>query len=100
MPLRTHDVVIVAGEDRDTGPRLPVPNPNSLVVRRGEDPRVGVVEEDGAHVVQVAVEGEQAATRLVVPHFNLVIVAAACEKRLCVVERDTTYWTCKGVSGR
>ena len=100
MPLRTHDVVVVAGEDGDAGPGLPVPDPDGLVIGRGEDPRVGVVEEDGADVVQVAVEGEEAPAGLVVPDLDLVVVAAAGEEGLSAVERDATDGTCGEMSGR
>lgn len=35
-----HDVVVVARQYRDAGARLPVPDADGLVVRRGDDPGV------------------------------------------------------------
>lgn len=61
----SHDVVVVARQYGDTLPTLPVPDPNGLIIRSREDPRVLVVEVDGADVVEVTVEGEETATGLV-----------------------------------
>lgn len=61
----SHDVVVVAGENGNALARLPVPDPDRLVVGSGEDPGVLVVEVDGADVVEVTVEGKKASAGLV-----------------------------------
>lgn len=48
-----HDVVIVPRQDGYTRPGLPVPNPDGLIVRSRNDPRVFAVKEDCADVVEV-----------------------------------------------
>ena len=70
MELGAHHVVVVARQDGDTLPALPVPDPDRLVVTGGEDPGVLVVEHRGPDVVQVAQQGEDAASLLVVPHLE------------------------------
>jgi hypothetical protein len=57
--------VVMPRQDRDTCPTLPVPDPNRLVVRRRDDPRLFGVEVDGTDVVEVAVESEEAAAGFV-----------------------------------
>mmetsp|Transcript_35164 Transcript_35164/g.101267 ORF Transcript_35164/g.101267 Transcript_35164/m.101267 type:complete len:220 (-) Transcript_35164:378-1037(-) len=54
MEVRAHHVVVVTREHRDARARLPVPNPDGLVVRCAENPRVLVVELHCADVVEVA----------------------------------------------
>ena len=68
VELGAHDVVVVAGQDRDAVARLPVPDADGLVVGRRQDPGVLVVEQGGADVVQVAQQGEDAPTLFVVPY--------------------------------
>ena len=80
--------ILLTGEDRDGGPRLPVPDPQRLVVARAQDPGAGPVELDGADVVEVAEEREQAAAELVRPDFDAVVVASGCEERLRGVKVD------------
>ncbi len=81
-----HHIVIVPGQHRDAGARLPVPDADGLVVGRVHDPWVLLVEGDRADVVQVAEQREEAPPQLVVPHFDLVVVAARYEQRLRLVE--------------
>jgi hypothetical protein len=63
-------VVVVPSENANDSPCLPVPDPNGLVVRAAEDPRVLVVEHRCADVVEVAKQGEQAPPLLVVPQLR------------------------------
>jgi len=74
MEQRTHDIVIVSGQNGDASARLPVPDSNGLVVASADDPGILVVELHGADVVEVAEEREEAAVELVVPHLDFVIV--------------------------
>lgn len=74
MELCTHNVVVVTGEDGDARSALPIPDANGLIVGGTEYPRVFMVEEDGADVVEMAVEGKETLTSFVVPDFDLVIV--------------------------
>lgn len=67
---------------------MPVPYPDGLVVRGGDNPRQLVVEEDGADVVEMAVEGEKAPPRLVGPDLDLVVIASRYEEGLGLVEVD------------
>ena len=71
--------MVVASQDSYAIPRLPVPNPNGLVIRCRDDPGVFVVEKDRSDVVEMAIEGEEAFSSLVIPDFNFVIVAARDE---------------------
>ena len=74
VELSAHDVVVVTGENGDARTTLPITDANGFVVRGTEDPRMFMVEEDGAYVVEVAVESEETFARLVVPHLDLVVV--------------------------
>jgi hypothetical protein len=51
--LDVHDVVVVPCQDGDTCPRLPIPNPNGLIIRRRDDPRVLSVEEHCSDIVEI-----------------------------------------------
>lgn len=53
VELGAHDVVVVPGKDGDTSSRLPVPNPDSLVVGGRDDPRVFPMEENSSDIVQI-----------------------------------------------
>ena len=64
--------MVVPGEDADASPGLPIPDPDGLVVRGGENPGVLVVEHSRADVVQVAQKSEQTTPQLVVPHLSRV----------------------------
>lgn len=88
----THHVVVVAGEHRDAGAGLPVPDADGLVVGRAHDPGVFVVELDGADVVQVAQQCEQAAPQLVIPDLDFVVIAPGYEQRLGAVKVHPTHW--------
>jgi hypothetical protein len=48
-----HDVMVVSGQDGDTSPRLPIPNPDSLIIRSRDDPRVLSVEKDSSNIVEI-----------------------------------------------
>jgi hypothetical protein len=84
VELGAHDVVVVTGEDADAGAALPVPHADRLVVRGAQHPRVLVVEEGGAHIVQVSHQREQALALLVVPHLVHLFVSFALGKLFCV----------------
>ena len=53
MELSTHHVVVVAGQYRNTGATLPVPNTDGLVIRCTDNPWVFVMEEHGTHIIQM-----------------------------------------------
>ena len=93
MELGGHHVVVVAGQNGDTGARLPVPDSDGLVIGCADDPRVLVVEVGGSNVVQMTEQREDAALQLVVPHLDLVVVAAGHEERLLFVEVDASHRT-------
>jgi hypothetical protein len=106
----THNIVVVAGEYGNASPGLPVPDPDSLVIRAGYNPRVLVVELkktdvsfalrekiqiwyahlNGTDVVKVAKKGEQAAMKLVIPNLDLVIITTRDEVRHLLVEVNAT----------
>ena len=53
----THDVVVVAGEDREAGAVLEVPKTEGLIIGRRQDPGIlsGIgMELDGSDVIQMA----------------------------------------------
>jgi len=70
----THDVMIVAGKNGNTGTRLPVPYTNCLVVGSGKDPRVLMMKSYCSDVVEMPQEGEKTSSQFVVPNFNFVVV--------------------------
>lgn len=93
MELGAHHVVIVACEDGYALTTLPVPDTYRLVVGTAQNPRVFVVEEGGADVIDVTQKGENAFTLDVVPYFDLIVVASGYEYRLLMVEADTSNGT-------
>lgn len=78
MKGRTHDVMIVAGQDTETSSLLKIPQPQGLIITGGQDPgklrRVGM-ELDGANIIQMAQQGKETASQLVIPNLDFVIVA-------------------------
>ena len=78
----------LTGQHRDGGPRLPVPDPQGLVVARAQDPRARRVKLHRPDVVEVAQQREQAAAQLVRPDLDAIVVAARGEERLGGVEVD------------
>lgn len=52
-PDSLHDVMVVSGQDGDTCPRLPIPNPDGLIIRSRDDPRVFSMEKDGSDIVEI-----------------------------------------------
>ena len=91
MEGSAHDVVVVAGEDREARASLEVPKTEGLVVGGRQDPGIlgGIgMELDGPDVIQMAQEGEEAAPQLVVPNLDLVVVAAGHDERLVQVKVD------------
>lgn len=52
-PASLHDVMVVSGQDGDTCPRLPIPDPDSLIIRSRDDPRVLSMEKDGSDIVEI-----------------------------------------------
>jgi hypothetical protein len=69
------------GQYSHASARLPVPDPDRLVIAGTHDPRVLVVELHGTDVVEVASKREQAAVRLVIPHLDLVIVTCIASRK-------------------
>jgi hypothetical protein len=53
IKLDVHDVVVVPCQDGNTCPRLPVPNPNGLIIRRRNDPWILSVKEDSSDIVEI-----------------------------------------------
>lgn len=67
VKLGTHDIVVMASQNRYTSSALPVPDSNSLIIRGAQNPWVFVMEDCGTNVVHVARQCELTATQLVVP---------------------------------
>lgn len=59
--------MVVTGENANAGSRLPVPYANCLIVGSGKHPRVLVVENCCADVIQMTQKSEDASLLLVVP---------------------------------
>lgn len=90
MELCAHHVMVVACENANASARLPVPDTNGLIVRGTQHPRIFVMENSCANVVQVPKQREDASLLLIVPYFNLEVVATGYEKRLLVVKCDSS----------
>jgi hypothetical protein len=45
--------MVVSGQDGNTSPRLPIPNPDSLIIRGRDDPGVLSVKEDSSDIVEI-----------------------------------------------
>lgn len=94
MELGTHHVVIVPSHHAETGPGLPVPNADCLVVAAAENPgTIARMELDSADIVDVTEEGEKTFALLVVPDVDLVVVTAGYKKRLDGMESYATNRT-------
>ena len=74
--------------------RLPIPDPDRLVVRGTQNPRVLMVELHCTNVVQMPKQCEQAPPQLIVPDLDLVVIATRDKKWLRSVETDAAYGTC------
>ena len=48
-----HDVMVMSSQDGNTCPRLPIPDPDCLIIRGRDDPGVFSVEEDSANIVEI-----------------------------------------------
>lgn len=66
--------MIVTSEDRYASARLPIPDPNSLIVAGTHDPWVLLMELHSANVIKVAKKRKQTPSQFVVPYFDLVII--------------------------
>ena len=66
--------MVVTGQHGDACPRLPIPDPDSLIITGADNPRVFMVKLDSSDVVQMPNKGEQASMRFVVPHLDLVVI--------------------------
>lgn len=97
MELRAHDIVVVARQDRNAVPALPVPNANRLVIRSTDNPGQLLVEKHSPDVVQVAIQRKQTSALLPVPEFDFVVVAARNKHGLGIVEADATHGTCSPI---
>lgn len=93
MKLRAHHIVIVSRENADASTALPVPDPDSLIVRGAEDPRILVMEDRRPDVVEMPEKREYASSLLVIPDLDLVVVTAGNEQRLLIVEAYAANWT-------
>lgn len=108
MKLRAHCVMVVASHSanyRDSvrsqiegvrvptqRPVLPIPYPDRLIIRTGQNPRQLVMEKDGAYVVEVAIQREETSPCLIRPNFDLVVIPTRNEQRLCLMEIDPSHW--------
>lgn len=86
VELGTHYIVIVPGQNTDARSRLPIPNPDRLIIGRTQDPRILMMEHRRADVIQMPQQREDAPPLLVVPHLDLEVVSAGNEKWLLAVE--------------
>jgi hypothetical protein len=66
--------MVVSSQNRDTSSVLPVPDPDSLVVRGADHPSEFKMELYSSDVVQMAFKGVQAFFLFEVPEFDLVVV--------------------------
>lgn len=67
MEHGAHNIMIVAGEYRDTSSRLPIPNTNRLIVRCAQYPWILMMEKCCTDIVQMSKQCEYAAAFFVVP---------------------------------
>jgi hypothetical protein len=74
MERCTHDIMVMPSQHSHTGARLPVPDPDSLVITGTYNPWVFVMELHSTNVVKVPMECEEAAVGLVIPYLNIVII--------------------------
>ncbi len=79
MELGTHHIMTMPGNNIDTRPTLIVPNPHSLIITRGQNPRQLVVEVGCTNVVDMAFEGEEATLLFIVPDLDETVVPAGDE---------------------
>ena len=100
--------MVVSGQDGNTCPGLPIPDPDSLIIRGRDDPGVFSVEEDSSDIVEIcnqyhphlpenrltAGQGKKTFPLLVIPYFDLVIITTRTEDRLCWVETDSSNRSC------
>lgn len=63
-------------QDTNAIAALPVPDPNGLVIRSTQNPRVFMMKHGSADVVQVAKKSENTSSLLVVPHLNFVVISS------------------------
>lgn len=82
--------MVVTSESHKALARLPIPNPDHLVIRGRENPRSLSVELNSTDVVEMAKEGEHTASALVVPHLDLVVISTTHEQGLSVVEANAS----------
>jgi hypothetical protein len=66
--------MVMPSEHSHTGARLPVPDPDSLVITGTYNPWVLMMELHSTNVVKVPMKREEAAMCLVIPYLNLVII--------------------------
>jgi hypothetical protein len=66
--------MVMPSQHSHTGARLPVPDPDSLVITGTYNPWAFVMELHSTNVVKVPMEREEAAVGLVIPYLNLVII--------------------------
>jgi hypothetical protein len=81
----------MSSQDGNTCPRLPIPDPDSLIIRRRDDPRVFSMEKDSPDIVEIwhqslyrQADGrlltpsqcKQTFPLLVIPYFDLVVVSS------------------------
>ena len=80
MKRCTHHIMIVTSKNRNASARLPVPDPDCLIITRTHYPWILLMELDGTNVVKMTKKSEQASSQLIVPNFDLVIIPYKREK--------------------
>lgn len=91
----THDVVIVSSQNTKTRSLVEVPQSESLIIRRTQNPwelRRIRMELNRSDVVQVTQKSEKTSPQFVVPNLNLVVVTARNNQRLVRMKVNSTYW--------
>ena len=83
--------MVVPGQHTDALSRLPVPDPDCLVVTGGQDPGIFVMEHRGSDVVKMTQEGEDTSPLFIVPDLDLVVITSRHKQRLLLVEVHPTH---------
>mmetsp|Transcript_61092 Transcript_61092/g.171174 ORF Transcript_61092/g.171174 Transcript_61092/m.171174 type:complete len:225 (+) Transcript_61092:1764-2438(+) len=93
MEGSTHNVVIVSRQNAQARALVKVPQTESLIVGRAQNPRElrrVRMELNSSDVIQVSQQCEKTSSELVVPYFDFVIVTAGDNQRLVEVKIHTS----------
>ena len=86
MELHVHHIVSVASQDGNIASILPVPDPDSLVIRGTADPGKFMVKLYCSHIINMPGKGEETFLLFIVPHSHFVVIPSTGEQRLGKVE--------------